>query len=141
MLPIIEIGWLADLDPAGAPLVDFPKNTSGAPVAARSVTALRKSQLGKEVVLMFESGIRSKPVVLGLIHGPSMKGTDSEEVPREVDLDGERVTLSAEKEIVLRCGKATITLTRAGKIIIRGAYVLNRSSGVNRIKGASVQIN
>ena len=41
----------------------------------------------------------------------------------------------------LRCGKASITLTRAGKVLIRGAYLLSRSSGVNRIKGGSVQIN
>ncbi|MEP7119602.1 MAG: hypothetical protein ABJE95_01785, partial [Byssovorax sp.] len=36
---------------------------------------------------------------------------------------------------------SSITLTRAGKILIRGAYVLTRSSGVNRIQGGSVQIN
>ena len=30
---------------------------------------------------------------------------------------------------------------RAGKVLIRGAYLLSRSSGVNRIKGGSVQIN
>jgi hypothetical protein len=34
-----------------------------------------------------------------------------------------------------------LTLTHAGKVLIRGAYVLSRSSGVNRIKGGSVQIN
>lgn len=55
--------------------------------------------------------------------------------------DGERLVLKAEREIVLQCGKASITLTRAGKVIIRGAYVLSRSSGVNRIVGGSVQIN
>jgi hypothetical protein len=53
----------------------------------------------------------------------------------------ERLELTAEKEIVLRVGDASITLTRAGKIILRGTYVLSRSSGVNRIKGGSVQIN
>ena len=31
--------------------------------------------------------------------------------------------------------------TKAGKVILGGAYVLSRSSGVNRIKGGSVQIN
>jgi len=56
----------------------------------------------------------------------------------EVRVDGERVVFDAKKEIVLRCGKASITLTRAGKVLIRGAYLLNRSSGVNRIKGGSV---
>ena len=59
----------------------------------------------------------------------------------QAKLDGEQVTLSAEKEIVLKCGKSSITLTKAGKIIIRGEYVLSRSSGVNKIKGGSVQIN
>ena len=58
-----------------------------------------------------------------------------------VERDGERLTLTADREIVLRCGKASLTLTRAGKVLIRGAYLLSRSSGVNRIKGGSVQIN
>jgi hypothetical protein len=53
----------------------------------------------------------------------------------------ERLELTASREIVLRCGDASITLTRAGKIILRGAYLLSRSSGVNKIKGGSVQIN
>ena len=34
-----------------------------------------------------------------------------------------------------------ITLTRAGKVLITGGYVSSRSKGVNRVKGASVQIN
>lgn len=53
----------------------------------------------------------------------------------------ERLVLTAEREIVLQVGKASITLTQAGKIILRGTYVLSRSSGVNRIKGGSVEIN
>ena len=52
-----------------------------------------------------------------------------------------RLTLAAEKEIVLTCGKSSITLTRAGKVLIRGAYISSRSSGAHRIKGGSVQIN
>jgi uncharacterized protein (DUF2345 family) len=56
-------------------------------------------------------------------------------------VDGEQVVIEGKKEIVLKCGKSSITLTRAGKVLIRGAYVLSRSSGVNRIKGGSVQVN
>lgn len=59
----------------------------------------------------------------------------------EVDADGERMMVSAKEQLVLRCGKASITLTKAGKVIIKGSYVLSRSSGVNRIKGGSVQLN
>lgn len=61
--------------------------------------------------------------------------------PVRAILDTERRVISADREVVLQCGKASITLTRAGKVIIRGEYVLTRSAGVNRIKGASVQIN
>lgn len=53
----------------------------------------------------------------------------------------ERLVLTADREIVLQVGKASITLTKAGKIILRGTYVVSRSSGVNKIKGGSVQIN
>ena len=42
---------------------------------------------------------------------------------------------------MLRCGQASLTLTRAGKILLSGTYVLSHSSGVNRVKGGSVQIN
>lgn len=75
-----------------------------------------------------------------------LREVKSKDAPRspltiQVGADGERVTLEASKEIVLRCGKSSLTLTRAGKIIIRGKYVLSDSSGVNRIQGGSVQIN
>ena len=59
----------------------------------------------------------------------------------EVLCDGEKVEVNAERELVLRCGKASITLTRAGKILLRGAYVSTRATGVNRVQGGSVQIN
>jgi len=59
----------------------------------------------------------------------------------EVDVDGQRLLVTAQEQLVLRCGKASITLTRAGKVLIEGAYVSSRSSGVNRIKGGSIQLN
>lgn len=59
----------------------------------------------------------------------------------EVFADGKRVHVEAEEEIVLRCGKASITLRSNGRVIIRGAYVETHASGTNRIKGGSVLIN
>ena len=47
----------------------------------------------------------------------------------------------SKEQLVLRCGKASITLTKAGKVLIDGSHVLSRSSGVNRVKGGSVQLN
>jgi hypothetical protein len=56
-------------------------------------------------------------------------------------MDGERIVLHADRDIELRCGNASIVLTRAGKVLIKGNYVLTRSSGANKIKGAYVDIN
>lgn len=133
----VLIGQLVDLGEAGEPLVDFPGNASTKPLAALSILALRKSIVGRKVVLMFEDGDPLRPVVMGLVQDRSAK----RRTPVELALDKKRFVFTAEQEIVLRCGKASITLTRAGKVLIRGAYLLNRSSGVNRIKGGSVQIN
>jgi hypothetical protein len=59
----------------------------------------------------------------------------------EVERDGERMIVSAKTQLVLRCGKASITLTQAGKVLIEGTYVSSRSTGVNRLKGGSIHLN
>ena len=58
-----------------------------------------------------------------------------------IKADNDRFVVSAEREIVLQCGDASITLTRAGKVLIRGNYVLSQATGYNRIKGAAIDIN
>ena len=138
-LPRIEgvvIGRLLDLDVIGSPRVDYPGSPSGA-LPARTLTALDSEKIGREVALMFEAGDPLKPIVLGVLQRPGRPDPKA----LHVDMDGETLVLTGKKEIVLKCGKASITLTRAGKVLLRGAYVSSRSSGVNRIKGGSVQIN
>ncbi len=142
----VVIGQVVGLDEVGQPLVDFDLAPLGVVLTARSTVALDADCVGRDVALLFEQGDPWKPVVMGLLwtpDPPSEQGTPGAEAAGhiEVSADGERLTLSAEREIVLRCGKASLTLTRAGKVLIRGEYVLSRSSGVNRIKGGSVQIN
>ncbi len=59
----------------------------------------------------------------------------------QVDVDGERLVVRAANQLVLQCGEASITLTKAGKVLIQGTYVSSRSSGVNRVHGGSVELN
>lgn len=134
----IVLGDLVGIDESGVPLVNFPGNGTDEYLTARSLVNLKKDKVGRKLVLMFEEGDPRKPVVMGLVRVPGKRNPAN---PIDVEIDGERVLLRAKKEIILRCGKASITLTRAGKVLIRGTYLLNRSSGVNRIKGGSVQIN
>lgn len=126
----VVIGRVTGFGADGAPLVDFPQAT--APLAARATLALGPDAVGRQAALLFEGGNPERPIVVGLLHEPA---------PVAAAVDGERLVLRAEREIVLECGDASITLTRAGKVLIRGTYVLSRSSGTNRIKGGSVEIN
>lgn len=163
----IVIGVIASIDAQGRPLVDFQGNPSSSPIAALSTVAIGKNQLSRQVALLFSSGNMSQPVIMGLIQNPlddllenfelipaeEMKQSPFPEVVAEVQkplkpdseqtvmVDGERVTIEGREEVTFKCGKSSITLTKSGKILIRGTYLLNRSSGVNRIMGGSVQVN
>jgi hypothetical protein len=74
---------------------------------------------------------------------PSHEAGEGAENPRELEVlvDGKRVVVEADRELVLKCGNASITLTRAGKIILRGTHLVSRSSGSNRVQGTQVRIN
>jgi len=136
-LPGVVVGRLVGLGDNGELLVRLPGDSVDVSRPARTTVSIDATRLGTEVVLMFEDGNFQKPVILGLL-GPKNVPTA---LPIHTTVDDETLELTADREIVLRCGKASITLTRAGKIIIRGEYVVSRSAGVNALKGGSVQIN
>src|SRR5262245_14480602 len=99
----VVTGTLTGFDEAGSPLVTAVEPALAAPVAARSIVALSDRELGREVVLMFESGDPSRPIVMGVIE-PVADQRPARDL--SVKLDGERVVLTAEREIVLKCGEA-----------------------------------
>lgn len=109
-----------------------------APLRARRVASLTSADRGRDVAVLFEEGDPDRAVVIGRIErAPEVSpGPDG-----PLTIDAESLVLQAGREIVLRCGDASITLRRDGRIVVRGAYVETRSRGVNRIKGGSVQIN
>ena len=134
----VVVGVIKSIDQKSAlPLVDFIANDSGRDVLAKSTVPVTHSEVGREVALLFEQGNPRKPIIIGLMWAPSTEVDQTVEIKQ----DQERLVLKAEREIELRCGKASIILTKAGKVLIKGDYVLSRSSGVNQIKGGSVQIN
>lgn len=150
-LPEVVVGTIVHVAADGVPAVDFPGNPADAPLPALSTAVVAADQLGREVALAFIAGDPQRPVILGLIARQPPPAAPRQDEPAadagapppalDARLDGERVVLTAGQEIELRCGKASLILTRAGKVLIRGTYLLSRSSGVNRIKGGSVQIN
>lgn len=57
------------------------------------------------------------------------------------EVEGGIKVIQGKDELVLQCGKASITLRRNGKIILKGTYIETYSEGINRIKGCSIQFN
>lgn len=130
------IGVLTGWDEMG-PLVDFDGN-GGAPVRARSsvATGAGRAAAGQEVVLLIDGRPGRPPVLLGFLQTASPGTPDV-----DAHIDGKRVELEGRDEIVLRCGPASITLRRNGRVVIRGVSIETNASGTNRIKGGSVSIN
>ena len=125
------------------PLVSEMACLPGHVVPARSTIALRREMAGAQVVLVFEGGDPEQPIILGVVQDQknAVSALPSKQVSLQAEVDDERLLISAEREIVLRCGDASITLTRAGKVIIKGNYIISRSTGYNKIKGAAIDIN
>jgi hypothetical protein len=120
------------------PVVDYPGNPHG-PLPARSlvqVPAMPREGERIELLLVFDAQRSDRPIVTGVFESrpPLLPSV-------EARVDGKRVLFDAQDEVVLRCGKASITLRRNGRVVIRGTHVETRAEGVNRIRGGSVQIN
>lgn len=134
---------LHGFDSDDQPLLVGLQAVPGEVVAARTIVSLMRTQIGSSVVVVFDNGDPRRPIVLGVLQDVGSQ-TPVQASPRThvpVRVDDNRIVLSAEREIVLECGDASITLTRAGKVLIKGTYVVSRSSGYNKIKGAAVDIN
>jgi hypothetical protein len=137
----------------GTPRVRF--DGARRPVAARAMDPLDAPTLraaaarGAEVYLVFDRGDAARPIIAGVL-APVAGPGDAAPRPAEraraartvlARVDGERVAIEAEQEIVLTCGKASITLRANGRVVIRGTQVDSRAAGVNKVRGGTVQIN
>jgi uncharacterized protein DUF6484 len=138
----VVIGELVAISDEGQmPLVLYTGQPGAKALAARSLVDLHGAHVGRKVALMFESADPERPLIMGVLREADGSPIGKRPGQVEIDSDGERMIVSAKKQLVLRCGRASITLTKAGKVLIRGEYVQSRSSGVNRIRGGAVHIN
>ncbi len=142
----IVVGKVVAMSGDFQPVVSFGNFPDRRPMVCRSVVDVDEQSLGREVVVQFENGDTSRPIIMGILRAPAVAGQDVEApsggtAKRRIEVDGERILLAGEREITLQCGEARITLTKAGKILIHGNYVLTRSRGACKLKGATVDIN
>lgn len=134
-------------EPAGEPEVACDVLRTGTPSAPPSLP-------GTEVLVAWTDGSGKPGVILGAIGPAEVRAESSEPAPGAVMLpaadspSGEplriahhEIVIEAGEELTLRCGEASIRITRDGKIVLRGKNILSRAEGTQRIKGGSVAIN
>ncbi len=146
-------GTLEGVTENGVALVDFPGNDNGSVQAQCALNDDDRAKLTDfpvKVVLLIDESCSQPPIITGLVRdtlraecsGDEFAVTNAAAHERtEVSVDGRRLTFDAREELLLRCGKSSILLRRDGKIVIKGANLVSRSSGANKIKGGSVNIN
>lgn len=164
----ILLGRLESIDEAGNAVVSLPQMPHFKQQVALTTFSVSSHHIGRQVALMFTQGADPQPIIMGLVYSPLQQVLEkviantehqqedfdelvfAEPVPDKnaeklienpVYIDGKQIILEGKDEIVLRCGEASITLNKSGKISIRGKYLLSRATGVNRILGGSVQVN
>lgn len=137
------IAKLAGVSSTGEALVLLPHAKQ--PVAAQSTVAISGRQVGRDVLVSITSGDNPVVVVIGVLQQTQSATDEATSQPQahllDVEIDRERITLTARRELVLRCGKASIALGADGKVVIKGSNLLSAAAGLHRIRGAAVQIN
>jgi hypothetical protein len=148
----VVLGWVAGMDAQRGLLVDFPGNSAGA-AAARTVLSLDAATIEAAVkdrrgaVLQFEDGDPRRPVLMGLLQPtvatPLLDALLASPAKERLTarVEGRRVVLEGQDEIVFRCGESTIILRRNGAVLVRGKEIDARSTGRHVIRGRKVAMN
>lgn len=133
----------------GSCLVTYPENPSGEAQPALLLSHVPAVLPGQSVLLQFVCADFSRPVVLGVLASSSAvealpsQEQDQQPCPALVQsqVPDRTLTLQAEQQLVLRCGKASLVMQADGTIELRGTDVMSRASGQNALRGASISLN
>jgi len=141
-----EMGHLDGVDGEGR-LMFRPEGGSGSVpvvigVAMSDEELVRAAWTGRRALAVRTGGRSPQLILVGFPREHvAAKARDAWPAGVEVRLDGETLHLEARKKIELVCGKSRIVLDDQGRIEVNGSYLLSRSRGPVKIKGATVEIN
>lgn len=149
----IRLGYVVKVDRNATILVDFPGNRAG-PLPAMISSSVDPRELcpssypARRIILGFDNSDPCSPIILGFLREPEDQLSASSpnlklitDQPEDIVVDGKKLVFRANQEIVLHCGKGSVTIRADGKVIIKGTNVVSRASVTNKIKGGSVRIN
>ncbi len=126
------MGEVCKVNDDGTFFVDYSQNVLG-PLEARTV--VEDLHLGSKVLLAFEGGDPTLPIVLGLVTDRiRRKG-------RVLHLKASTVVVEADDHLLLQCGCGKIEATRDGRLRLRGKEIVSRASRTNKVQGSTVKMN
>ncbi|MFK7767236.1 MAG: DUF6484 domain-containing protein [Mariniblastus sp.] len=131
------IGSICDVNADGYPVVTIPGVVERA--TAQTVCDVSTIKIGDQCAMMFQAGSPDAPVILGVLQQPviALGSTD----PISYQQTDECIEIRSNTEINFHCGEAHFRMTSEGLIELRGNKVVSHSTGLNRIRGASVKLN
>jgi hypothetical protein len=142
-------GRIVGVDSSGRALVVVGSQFES-PLIARSLIQLDQAAVSDlsalpAVAVIFENGDPSLPIIAGWLHerivSSGSKAIPAQSIDETAVLEAKRIVLRADVEFELLCGASSILLRRDGHVVIKGAQLVSRASGSNKIKGATVDIN
>jgi len=128
----IVSGEIVSTTADGQVSVDYPQNSLG-PLSAR--TLMEDLYLGAKVLLAFDGGDPTRPIILGILHDQARTAG------RTIRLKASRIVLEAEDELLLQCGEASFEARRNGRVDLKGRDVVSRATRTNKVRGSTVLVN
>jgi len=140
------VGRICEVSPDGRAQVEFPGAPGPLPAlcaVAQDALPARDTLPGAPVLLVFEDGDATRPVIVGFIRerlwaDPTQAVDDA---PVSGALRAARVVIEGEQEVVIRCGEGSISLAADGRILIKGRNLTSRAAETNKVRGAVVLVN
>jgi len=105
-------------------------------------------QIGDQVVYLITNAEGTEGCVLGIEEPYKSKKdrlkeslTKQGKIKSVSTVEDQVIHIKATEGFAIECGKATIIMTKDGKVQIKGTDLLSRARRINKIKGAGVNIN
>jgi hypothetical protein len=126
------VGEVSRIAADGTFLVDFPANTLE-PMKAR--TLVEDLHAGAQVLLAFEQGDPTRPIVLGIVHDRVRTKR------RQIHLKASKIILEAKESISIECGEVRLDASADGRLKLAGRDIVSRASRTNKVQGSTVRLN
>jgi uncharacterized protein DUF6484 len=131
----VRIATLVLADPTQGVAIRFADHHPADALPSRSTLTFTARDVGRSVVVVCEDDDAARPIIIGVLQDRPAQPS------RDVSVNGQRVCVEADAELVLKSGKASITLEGDGRIVIKGMEIVSRARGTHKVKGATVMIN